>query len=72
MNSLVRNHVTCVFCVVVAKPVKRRRVVAQISAERSAVQCSIVKSPEEFLVEFQGSREIEEEMARRLHSDLRR
>jgi hypothetical protein len=28
-------------------------------------------SPEEFLVEFRGSREIEEELARRLHSDLK-
>jgi hypothetical protein len=28
------------------------------------------KSPEEFLVEFRGSRVIEQEMARRLHSDL--
>jgi hypothetical protein len=31
-----------------------------------------VKSPEEFLVEFRGSRAIEQEMARRLHSDLKR
>jgi hypothetical protein len=29
------------------------------------------KSPEEFLVEFQGSRVIEQEMARRLHSNLK-
>jgi hypothetical protein len=27
---------------------------------------------EEFLAEFRGSREIEQEMARRLHSDLKR
>jgi hypothetical protein len=30
------------------------------------------RHPEEFLVEFQGSRVIEQEMARRLHSDLKR
>jgi hypothetical protein len=29
------------------------------------------KSPEEFSLEFQGSRVIEEEMARRLRSDLK-
>jgi hypothetical protein len=29
------------------------------------------KSPEEFLVEFQGSMVTEQEMARRLHSDLK-
>jgi hypothetical protein len=29
-------------------------------------------SPGEFLVEFRGSRMIEQEMARRLHSDLKR
>jgi hypothetical protein len=29
------------------------------------------KSPEGFLVEFRGSRVIEEEMARRFHSDLK-
>jgi hypothetical protein len=29
------------------------------------------KSPEEFLVEFRGSRVIEQEMARRLQSDLK-
>jgi hypothetical protein len=38
----------------------------------SAVQCSVVKSPEEFLVEFRGFRVIEQEMTRRLHSDLKR
>jgi hypothetical protein len=30
-----------------------------------------MKDPEEFLGEFRGSREIEQEMARRLHSDLK-
>jgi hypothetical protein len=29
------------------------------------------KSPKEFLVEFQGSRAIKQEMTRRLHSDLK-
>jgi hypothetical protein len=54
MNSLARNHLTCVFCVV--------------RAEISAVK---LKSPEEFLAEFRGSRAIEQEVARRLHSDLK-
>jgi hypothetical protein len=35
------------------------------------VQCSAVKSPGEFLVEFRGSTVIEREMAGRLHSDLK-
>jgi hypothetical protein len=35
------------------------------------MQCIAVKSPGEFLVEFRGFREIEQEMARRLHSDLK-
>jgi hypothetical protein len=30
------------------------------------------KSPDEFLVEFQGPRMIEQEITRRLHSDLKR
>jgi hypothetical protein len=38
---------------------------------QSAVQCSVLKSPEEFLVKFRGSRATEKEMARRLHSDLK-
>jgi hypothetical protein len=29
------------------------------------------RSPEEFLVEFRGSRAIEQEIARRLHGDLK-
>jgi hypothetical protein len=36
---------------------------------QSAVQWSVVKSPGEFLVEFQGSMVTEKEMARGLHSD---
>jgi hypothetical protein len=35
------------------------------------VQCSVVKSLGEFLVEFRASRVIEQEMARRLLSDLK-
>jgi hypothetical protein len=38
---------------------------------QSAVKCSVVKSSEEFLVEFWGSMVIELEMARRLHSGLK-
>jgi hypothetical protein len=37
----------------------------------SAVQCSVVKSPEESLVEFRGCGEIEQDMARKLHSDFK-
>jgi hypothetical protein len=32
---------------------------------------AVKKSPEEFLVDFRGSRVIEQEMARRLHSNLK-
>jgi hypothetical protein len=35
------------------------------------MQCSVIKSPEEFLDDFRGSRVMEQEMARRLHNDLK-
>jgi hypothetical protein len=41
-----------------------------LNTTESAVQCSVVNSPGEFLVEFRGSMVTEQEMARQLHSDL--
>jgi hypothetical protein len=43
---------------------------AYCSLELCTVQCIVDKSPEQFLVEFRGSRETEQEMARRLHTVL--
>jgi hypothetical protein len=35
------------------------------------VQCSVLQSPREFIVDFRGFRVIEDEMARRLHHDFK-
>jgi hypothetical protein len=40
-----------------------------LAAKVSPRECRTVERPREILVEFRGSRVIEQEMARRLHSD---
>jgi trehalose-6-phosphatase len=62
-----RHHLTCVFNLVGATQ-QYNNVLCVV---RAAVITRVRLQLREFLVEFRGSRVIEQEMARRLHSDLK-